>query len=66
MTGKRPATIQDKMVCPAIPDQALIIASLVLFWVVSGFIALVISYDAAAEIRAPRFFRRRWVRRSRF
>jgi uncharacterized protein YbjT (DUF2867 family) len=50
MTGKRPATIQDKWFARLFPIKALIIASLVLFWVVSGFIALVISYDAAAEI----------------
>jgi len=50
MTGKRPATIQDKWFARLFPIKALIIASLVLFWVVSGFIALGISYDAAAEI----------------
>jgi uncharacterized protein YbjT (DUF2867 family) len=50
MAGKRPATIQDKWFARLFPIKALIIASLVLFWVVSGFIALVISYDAAAEI----------------
>jgi uncharacterized protein YbjT (DUF2867 family) len=48
--GKRPATIQDKWFARLFPIKALVIASLVLFWVVSGFIALVISYDAAAEI----------------
>ena len=48
--GKRPATIQDKWFARLYPIKALMIASLVLFWVVSGFIALVISYDAAAEI----------------
>ena len=32
------------------------IASLVLFWVVSGFIALVISYDAAAGILSSHGF----------
>ncbi|KRQ93024.1 SDR family oxidoreductase [Bradyrhizobium valentinum] len=50
MAGKRRATIQDKWFARLFPIKALIIASLVLFWVVSGFIALVISYDAAAEI----------------
>ncbi len=50
MAGKRPATIQDKWFARLFPIKALIIASLVLFWVVSGVIALVISYDAAAEI----------------
>ena len=44
------ATIQDKWFSRLFLVKALIIASLVLFWVVSGFIALVISYDAAANI----------------
>ncbi|MEH2550993.1 uncharacterized protein YbjT (DUF2867 family) [Bradyrhizobium sp. AZCC 2262] len=48
--GKRPATIQDKWFARLFLIKALMIASLVLFWVVSGFIALVISYDTAAEI----------------
>ena len=50
MAGKRVATIQDKWFARLFPIKALMIASLVLFWVVSGFIALVISYDAAAGI----------------
>ena len=50
MAAQRPATIQDKWFARLFPIKALIIASLVVFWVVSGFIALVISYDAAAEI----------------
>ena len=57
--GKRPATIQDKWFARLFPIKALVIASLVLFWVVSGFIALVISYDAAAEILRATAFRRR-------
>jgi uncharacterized protein YbjT (DUF2867 family) len=48
--GQRPATIQDKWFARLFPIKALVIASLVVFWLVSGFIALVISYDAAAEI----------------
>jgi uncharacterized protein YbjT (DUF2867 family) len=48
--GKRPATIQDKWFARLFPIKALMFASLVLFWVVSGFIALVVSYDAAEEI----------------
>jgi hypothetical protein len=32
----------------------------VLFWVVSGFIALVISYDAAAAILSSHGYRHRW------
>jgi uncharacterized protein YbjT (DUF2867 family) len=47
--GNRPATIQDKWFARLFPIKALVIASLVVFWLVSGFIALVISYDAAAE-----------------
>ncbi|KRR28739.1 SDR family oxidoreductase [Bradyrhizobium retamae] len=50
MAGKRVATIQDKWFARLFPIKALMIASLVLFWVVSGFIVLVISYDAAAGI----------------
>ncbi|OCK57558.1 SDR family oxidoreductase [Bradyrhizobium sp. LMTR 3] len=50
MAGRRVATIQDKWFARLFPIKALMIASLVLFWVVSGFIALVISYDAAAGI----------------
>ena len=50
MAGKRSATIQDKWFARLFLIKALVIASLVLFWVVSGFIALVISYDAAAGI----------------
>jgi uncharacterized protein YbjT (DUF2867 family) len=56
MAAQRPATIQDKWFARLFPLKALIIASLVLFWVVSGFIALVISYDAAAEILRSRDF----------
>jgi uncharacterized protein YbjT (DUF2867 family) len=50
MAGQRPATIQDKWFARLFPIKALVIACLVLFWVVSGFITLVISYDAAADI----------------
>jgi uncharacterized protein YbjT (DUF2867 family) len=46
----RSATIQDKWFARLFLVKALIIASLVLFWLVSGFIALAISYDAAANI----------------
>ncbi|MBR0796619.1 SDR family oxidoreductase [Bradyrhizobium jicamae] len=49
-TGAHPATIQDKWFARLFLVKALIIASLVLFWCVSGFIALVVSYDAAAGI----------------
>ncbi len=50
MAGRRLATIQDKWFARLFPIKALMVASLVVFWVVSGFIALVISYDAAAAI----------------
>ncbi|HMM93092.1 SDR family oxidoreductase [Bradyrhizobium sp.] len=50
MAGKYPATIQDKWFARLYPIKAFVIASLVLFWLVSGFIALVISFDAAADI----------------
>ena len=54
--GQRPATIQDKWFARLFPIKALMIASLVLFWVVSGFIALVVSYDDAAEILSSHGF----------
>ena len=50
MVGSRSANIQDKWFARLFLVKALVIASLVLFWLVSGFIALVISYDAAANI----------------
>jgi uncharacterized protein YbjT (DUF2867 family) len=56
MIGRRPASIQDKWFSRLFLIKALIIASLTLFWTVSGFISLVISYDAAAAIlRAHNF-----------
>jgi uncharacterized protein YbjT (DUF2867 family) len=48
--GARSATIQDKWFARLFLMKAIVIASLVVFWVASGFIALVISYDAAAAI----------------
>jgi uncharacterized protein YbjT (DUF2867 family) len=56
MVGQRSATIQDKWFARLFLIKALVIASLVAFWVVSGFIALVISYDAAAAILASHGF----------
>jgi uncharacterized protein YbjT (DUF2867 family) len=44
------ATIQDKWFARLFPVKALVIASLTLFWTVSGFIALLISYPAATGI----------------
>ncbi|MBR0898655.1 SDR family oxidoreductase [Bradyrhizobium tropiciagri] len=54
--GARPATIQDKWFARLFLIKALIFASLVLFWVASGFIALVVSYDAAAGILSAHHF----------
>src|SRR5262249_62307574 len=54
--GQRPATIQDKWFARLFLMKALIIASLVLFWVASGFIALVISFPATKAILAAHGF----------
>jgi uncharacterized protein YbjT (DUF2867 family) len=54
--GRRSATIQDKWFARLFLIKALVIASLVVFWVASGFIALVISYDAAAAILTAHAF----------
>jgi hypothetical protein len=48
--GRHPATIQDKWFARLFLIKALVIASLVVFWLVSGFIALFVSYRAAAGI----------------
>ncbi|MDA9408203.1 SDR family oxidoreductase [Bradyrhizobium sp. CCBAU 45384] len=48
--GRHPAAIQDVWFARLFLTKALIIASLVGFWLVSGFIALVVSYRAAAGI----------------
>jgi hypothetical protein len=58
MVGQRPATIQDKWFARLFLMKALIIASLVLFWVASGFIALVISFPATEAILAAHGFPR--------
>ena len=50
MLRQRPATIQDKWFARLYLIKALVIASLVAFWCVSGFIALFVSYEAAAAI----------------
>ena len=66
MVGSRAATIQDKWFARLFLVKALIIASLALFWLVSGFIALVISYRCRRRHPAHRTIsRRRWLRRSR-
>ena len=59
--GARSATIQDKWFARLFLIKALVIASLVVFWVASGFIALVISYDAAAAILSLHGFPRALV-----
>jgi uncharacterized protein YbjT (DUF2867 family) len=56
VVGQRSATIQDKWFARLFLIKALVIASLVLFWVASGFIALVISYKAAAAILTAHAF----------
>jgi hypothetical protein len=45
----RGATIQDKWFSRLYLIKALVIASLVVFWSLSGFIALFVSYDAATD-----------------
>ena len=50
VVGQRPATIQDKWFARLFLTKALVIVSLVGFWIMSGFIALFISYRAAADI----------------
>jgi uncharacterized protein YbjT (DUF2867 family) len=58
--GVRPASIQDKWFARLFLMKALIIASLVLFWVASGFIALVISFPATRAILVSHGFPR-WL-----
>jgi uncharacterized protein YbjT (DUF2867 family) len=48
--GRRTATIQDKWFARLFLIKALTIASLAVFWIASGFVALVLSYDAAVAI----------------
>ncbi len=56
VVGRHPASIQDKWFARLFLIKALIIASLVAFWLVSGFIALVVSYRAAAGILSAHGF----------
>jgi uncharacterized protein YbjT (DUF2867 family) len=56
MVGERSATIQDKWFARLFLIKALVIASLAAFWIASGFIALVISYDAATDILTSHAF----------
>jgi uncharacterized protein YbjT (DUF2867 family) len=59
--GLRAATIQDKWFARLFLIKALVIASLSLFWIASGFIALVISFAAAKAILATHGFPPRLV-----
>jgi len=54
--GQRSATIQDKWFARLFLIKALVIASLAVFWIVSGFIALAVSYSAAAAILSSHGF----------
>jgi uncharacterized protein YbjT (DUF2867 family) len=54
--GRHPATIQDKWFARLFLIKAMIVASLVAFWLVSGFIALFVSYRAAAGILSAHGF----------
>ena len=54
VVGARGASIQDKWFARLYLVKALIIASLVLFWVASGTIALVISFPATTAILTSR------------
>lgn len=54
--GRHSATIQDKWFARLFLVKSLTLASLVAFWVVSGFIALVVSYDAATAMLASHGF----------
>jgi uncharacterized protein YbjT (DUF2867 family) len=56
VVGQRPASIQDKWFARLFLVKGLVIASLVAFWCVSGLIALVVSYDAAAGILSAHRF----------
>jgi len=60
VVGQRAATIQDKWFARLFLVKALVLASLVLFWVASGFIALVISFPATKAILAEHGFPR-WL-----
>lgn len=48
--GGHAATIQDKWFARLFLVKALVIASLAVFWIVSGFISLVISFSSATDI----------------
>jgi uncharacterized protein YbjT (DUF2867 family) len=50
VVGQRAATIQDKWFARLFLIKPLMIASLALFWILSGFIALVIAFPATRTI----------------
>jgi uncharacterized protein YbjT (DUF2867 family) len=54
--GRRTATIQDKWFARLFLIKALMIASLSVFWIASGFIALVISFPATKAILSSHDF----------
>lgn len=54
--GLGAATVQDKWFARLYLIKALIIASLVAFWTISGFIALFVSYEAAAGVLTSHHF----------
>ena len=54
--GGHAATVQDKWFARLFLVKALIVASLALFWTVSGFIALFVSYSAATGILSSHGF----------
>lgn len=54
--GRHPASIQDKWFARLFLIKALVFASLVAFWLISGFIALFVSYRAAASILSAHNF----------
>ena len=56
VVGQRAATIQDKWFARLFLVKPLMIASLALFWILSGFIALVISFPATKAILASHGF----------
>ena len=62
--GAHAATIQDKWFARLFLVKSLVIASLALFWTVSGFISLFISYSAAAGILTSHGFPPCWSRPS--
>jgi uncharacterized protein YbjT (DUF2867 family) len=56
LIGQRTATIQDKWFARLFLVKALVLASLVLFWLLSGSIALFVSYRAAAGVLSSHGF----------